>query len=573
MLSNSVSATEITPDTINWLNMAKGMFGGLALFLFGMEQMSNALKSALGDQMKVLLAKLTRNRFTAALTGAFVTAVIQSSSVTTVLVVGFVSAGMMTLTQTVGVIMGANVGTTITAQIVAFKVEELALWMIAIGFFMLFISKHEKLKYYGSMIMGLGLIFFGMSLMGEGMTPLRSYAPFLELMSQMDNVFFGVLVGALFTALVQSSSATTAIVITMAAQGLISLEAGIALSLGANIGTCVTAQLAALGKSRNALRAAMVHLLFNVIGVLIWLPFVSLLASWVIGFSPTHPELEGIARMGAEIPRQIANAHTIFNVANLLILIPFTVVFAKLAEHFIPVRKEQDKGVIIRPKFLDDHLLTTPTMALQAVRLEAARMGEIIQKMLTMLSVGILVEKSRTKLLEVQKTGRKIDVLQGEIFRYLGAIRKQPLSKKESAEVAVGIKMVSEFESIGNVIETDLVGLGYQKLEDNIQSSDVMQHLFNKLGKKITQVLEATIRAAKEKDQLAADEVLLAKADINQLIKQALSIQSESLADMTPEQIEIIRMEITALENLKRIYTHLKRIAKEFVPQETRVVD
>lgn len=569
ILSSTVFASENTSETIDWANMAKGLFGGLALFLFGMEQMSGALKSALGDQMKVLLAKLTGNRVTGALTGTFVTAVIQSSSVTTVLVVGFVSAGMMTMSQTVGVIMGANVGTTITAQIVAFKVDELALWMIAIGFLMFFISKNEKLKHYGNMLMGLGLIFFGMSLMGEGMTPLRSYPPFLELMSQMDNILLGILVGAIFTALVQSSSATTAIVITMAAQGLISLEAGIALSLGANIGTCITAQLAALGKSREALRAAMVHLLFNVAGVLVWLPFVSLLAVWVIGFSPVHTELEGTARLGAEVPRQIANAHTVFNVINLLIFLPFTVYFAKLAERLIP-DKEEKETLIISPKFLDDNLLTTPTMALHAVRLEAARMGGIIQNMLSELSSGI-IEKNQAHLLEAQKMDDQIDILQGEILRYLGEIRTQSLSEQESDDVALAIRLVSEFEGIGNVIATDLVGLGYQTLDKDIQTSDVMQLLFDKFGKLLLSALENTIHAVKESDQRAADEVLTVKAEIDLLINQALSLQSESLVNMSPDQIGTIRSEMTALENLKRIYTHLRRIARAIVPQEIRV--
>lgn len=297
LVCTSVLAAEESAEVVDWPRMAMGLFGGLALFLFGMEQMSDSLKSALGDQMKVLLAKLTRNRFTGAFTGAFVTAIIQSSSVTTVLVVGFVSAGMMTMSQSIGVIMGANVGTTVTAQIVAFKVEEAALWMIAIGFLMMFTTKQERIKHYGNMLMGLGLIFYGMGLMGDGMNPLRSYEPFLQLMANMDNPLLAILVGALFTALVQSSSATTAIVITMAGQGLISLEAGIALAFGANIGTCITAQLAALGKPREALRAAVVHLIFNVGGVLIWLPFISMLAIWVTGFSPTHPELEGTSTL------------------------------------------------------------------------------------------------------------------------------------------------------------------------------------------------------------------------------------------------------------------------------------
>jgi len=257
-----VWAASENPGQLNWLKMAMELFGGLALFLFGMEQMSDALKAAAGDQMKTLLSKLTKNRFSAAISGAFVTSVIQSSSVTTVLVVGFVSAGLMTMSQSIGVIMGANVGTTITAQIVAFKVEKAALLMIAIGFGMIFLSKKENVRQYGNMLMGLGLIFFGMGVTSEGMSPLRSYEPFINLMASMENPFFGILVAAVFTALVQSSSATTGIVIVMASQGFVTLPAGIALAFGANVGTCITAILASLGKPTEAKRASMVHVLF-----------------------------------------------------------------------------------------------------------------------------------------------------------------------------------------------------------------------------------------------------------------------------------------------------------------------
>lgn len=562
----SVFAAEDTTDSIHWVEMMMGLFGGLALFLFGMDQMSDALKSALGDQMKVLLAKLTRNRFLAAITGAFVTAVIQSSSVTTVLVVGFVSAGMMTMSQSIGVIMGANIGTTITAQIVAFKVEEAALWMIAIGFLLMFVSKQEKVKLYGNMLMGLGLIFFGMSLMGDAMNPLRSYEPFLQLMSEMDRPFFAILVGALFTALVQSSSATTAIVITMAGQGLISLEAGIALAFGANIGTCVTALLAALGKPREAIRAAVIHLIFNVGGVIIWLPFISLLAVWVTGFSPTHPELEGTARLAAEVPRQIANAHTVFNILNTVIFISFTSYLARLVHWLIPEKVEVEK-VIIRPKYLDEALIETPALALQNVRLEIARMGEIVQEMFTELRKSFL-QRDRDKLDEIQRMDDKVDILDNEILRYLSDVRTQPLSEKESNEVGLTMKAADEIESVGDVIETDLVNVGYQAFDINIETSDTMKHLFKELGDKIEDAIALTITAVRESDEKAANEVLLMKSDINHLLKQALEIQAQALTDVSPEKVAGIRLEMTAVESMKRIHTYLKRIAREVVPKE-----
>ncbi|HKJ20338.1 MAG TPA: Na/Pi symporter, partial [Woeseiaceae bacterium] len=261
--------------------MTMELLGGLALFLFGIDQLTDSLKAVAGDRMKAILARLTSTRFSGALTGAFVTAVIQSSSVTTVLVVGFTTAGLMSFSQSIGVIMGANIGTTITAQIVAFKVTKAALGMIALGFSILFFAKRDAFRHYGGIIMGLGLVFFGMSLMSDAMEPLRSYQPFLDMMVRMENPLIGILVAAAFTALIQSSSATTAIVIVMAGQGFISLPAGIALAFGANIGTCVTALLAAIGKPREAIRAATTHILFNIAGVVIWVAFIDQLAEFV----------------------------------------------------------------------------------------------------------------------------------------------------------------------------------------------------------------------------------------------------------------------------------------------------
>lgn len=568
-LNISTFAAEGSSDSLDWMDMAKGLFGGLALFLFGMEQMSDALKSALGEQMKVLLGRLTRNRFSGALTGAAVTAVVQSSSVTTVLVVGFVSAGMMSMSQSIGVIMGANVGTTVTAQIVAFKVEEAALWMIFIGFLMMFLAKRESVKHYGNMLMGLGLIFFGMSLMGDGMRPLRSYEPFIELMTSVSsNYALAILLGAIFTALVQSSSATTAIVITMAGQGLISLEAGIALAFGANIGTCVTAQLAALGKPIEAKRAAMVHLLFNVTGVIIWLPLISVLATWVIGVSPTHPELDGMARLSAEVPRQIANAHTVFNIINTLIFIGFTGYMAKLVVRLLPARVVEEKA-IIRPRYLDEALIETPAIALQNVRFEIARMGEIVSQMFSELRQGLL-ERDRKKLENVRSMDDKLDVLEAAIFSYLGEVRKQELTQKESEDIGLAMSVTDEFESIGDVMETDLVNLGYHAMDRGLKASDALKYLYQQLGDKLAEAIELTVRAVKDLDELAADQVLTMKADIDHLISEAIAIQTEALAHMDEDQVERMRMEMTALENLKRIHTYLKRIARKILPREVR---
>lgn len=258
---------------LDWWQLIVSVGAGLAIFLYGLLLLTDGLKRAAGSTMKRILGRMTSNRFKGALAGAFITSVIQSSSVTTVLVAGFISAGLMGLTESVGVIMGANIGTTITAQIVAFKVTKAALVLIAIGGIGFVFSSVQKRKNIFLISLALGFIFFGMTLMSDGTAPLRTYAPFIDFMQWIESPLLGILAGALFTAIVQSSSATTAIVIVLATQGLVTLEGGIALAFGANVGTCVTAFLASLGNPVDAKRAALVHVMFNVAGVLIWVGF------------------------------------------------------------------------------------------------------------------------------------------------------------------------------------------------------------------------------------------------------------------------------------------------------------
>ncbi|MBT8203602.1 MAG: Na/Pi cotransporter family protein, partial [Acidimicrobiia bacterium] len=304
-------------DPIDWVLLLSGLFGGLAIFLLGMDRMTESLRVVAGDRLRGVLLKLTSNRIMGILTGAGITAVIQSSSVTTVLVVGFISSGLMSFQQSLGVILGANIGTTITAQIIAFKVTSYALFAVAGGFAVTFLSKRGDRQALGAVVLGLGLVFFGMSLMGDAMSPLRTSDTFVDLMARLENPFLGVAVGAAFTALVQSSSATTGIVIVLAQQGLISLETGIALVLGANVGTSVTALLASIGKPREALRAGVAHALFNVGGAIIWLPFIGLLA-------------DAVQDIGGATARQVANAHTFFNVLNAFLVVGFIPAFARL---------------------------------------------------------------------------------------------------------------------------------------------------------------------------------------------------------------------------------------------------
>jgi len=567
MMLAPVLAAEPATQQMEWGYMSMKLFGGLALFLFGMEQMAEALKAVAGERMKVILAKLTTNRFMGAITGAFVTAVIQSSSVTTVLAVGFITAGLMSMAQSIGVIMGANIGTTITAQIVAFKVTKYALLMVASGFGMLFFSKQEKIKQYGAMLMGLGLIFFGMSVMSDAMKPLRTYEPFLELMTHMANPLVGILISAAFTALIQSSSATTGIVIVMATQGFISLPAGIALAFGANIGTCVTAMLASIGKPREAVRAALVHVLFNVFGVLLWVAFIPQLAQLVTWFSPAYSNLSGVQRLAAETPRQIANAHTVFNVANTFIFIGLTTQFARLVEWMVP-DKPGEELEIITPKYLDDILLETPSLALDRVRLEIGHMGERVEEMLQRAMPAIL-KGDRETLKEVEKIDDEVDLLDGYIIRFLSRISQNRLTENQTKAFTHLMSVANDVENIGDVIETDLIRLGEQWIDQGVAMDDSTRDLFERLHKVIYLTVETALDSVVFNDQRSAQEVIAMKADINRLMASAELHEAKQLVTEDPSRLAAYTLGMDIIEKYKRIYYFAKRMAKDVMPEET----
>jgi phosphate:Na+ symporter len=560
-LAASAAAAASDQEAIDWGTMAMGLFGGLALFLFGMEQMSDALKAVAGERMKDILARLTTNRFMGAATGAFVTAVIQSSSVTTVLVVGFITAGLMSLAQSIGVIMGANIGTTITAQIVAFKVTKAALLMIAVGFFLLFASKKERSRQYGGMIMGLGMIFFGMSVMSDAMKPLRTFQPFLDLMATMETPLIGILVAAVFTGLVQSSSATTGIVIVMASQGFISLPTGIALAFGANIGTCVTALLASIGKPREAVRAALVHVVFNVGGVLLWFGLIDQLAAFVQWFSPTHPELTGTERLAAEAPRQIANAHTVFNLANTLIFIGLTGQLARLVEWLVPDRPLEEEALAVRAKYLDDELLATPSLALDRVRLEALHIGERVQEMMSLIMPAI-ISGNRESLAEVARMDDAVDTLHAQTISYLGKISRLPLTDSQTKELIRLMEAVNDLENVGDVIETNLVVLGNERIDQGVSVSQPTREVLNGFHAAVTKAVWAAVQAVSQKNEAAAETVISMKQEITRIAESAAIHQAQRLVAEEPNRIPAYTIEIDIIEKLKRIYYFAKRMAK-----------
>ncbi|MBI1372783.1 MAG: Na/Pi cotransporter family protein [Phycisphaera sp.] len=541
-------------SSLAWTPLLMGLFGGLAVFLLGMDMMANALKLVAGDRMRLVLSKLTGNRFAALGSGAMVTSVLQSSSVTTVMTVGFVSAGLMTLAQSIGVIFGANIGTTITAQIIAFKITDHALWMVAAGVPLILVARQNTIKQYGQLLTGLGFVFFGMVLMGKAMEPLKTYAPFQELMVSMSNPLLGLLVGATFTALIQSSSATTGIIITMAGQGLITLPAGIALTLGANVGTCATALLAAIGKPRDAQRVAVVHVLFNVVGALIWIGFTDELAAIV-------------ERLSDDLPRQIADAHTVFNVVNTALFIGFTGHIARLVMRIVP-DKPAEAAPVIKPEHLDDALLDTPDLALAAARREVQRLGAMVSDVVER-SMPLVLRGTREQLDALRADDADIDTLHGYIIDYLRRAARAELTTEQVDDVQTLIFAANGFEAIGDVVEDNLVLEGRERIERGVTVSDETARTMEAVHHAVTSAVLEAAAAVGERDLEAARRISDRKPQIKELVNAAADRQRQRLLADAPNRIETYRVETDMLEKLKRIYTLSRRLVRVMMPKKS----
>lgn len=465
------------PAGIDWFMVGIELVGGLALFLYGMEKMSTGMKRTAGNKIRSVLSSLTQNRVVALGVGAFVTMVIQSSSATTVMLVSFVQAGLLTLGQSLGVILGADIGTTVTAQMIAFKLTDYALLMLAAGFLMKTAAKTGKIRSIGDIVLGFGILFFGMKLMSDAMTPLRTYPPFISLMQNMAHPLAGLAVGAVFTALVQSSSATTGVLIVLAQEGLITLEAGIPMIFGANIGTCVTAALAGIGASREAKRVALAHVLFKVAGI-------GLFIFWIPGFSALVVRFGDL--FGSETARNIANAHTLLNVTLGLVFLPFTPLFARLIYKIYPDR-EADRAKAVKTMYIEKAVLETPSLAIDLARAEMARMAKLLGRMQDAIIIPFLsdahhidapdMSRDERKLLlrEIPRQDRyhphltlaqgldlreeKIDYLTKELSRYLTRIAQGDITAAQAGEVFGMVSIVKDMESIGDIIHRNMMPL------------------------------------------------------------------------------------------------------------------
>jgi phosphate:Na+ symporter len=501
---------------LNLIQMLGLLTGGLALFLFGLELMTVGLKTMAGAKLQRMLGRMTANRFLGVAAGGAVTAILNSSTITTVLMVGFVSTGLMTLAQSVPMIMGANIGSTVTVQIIAFNVSALAPFMLAAGFACHAFASRAPIRQLGGVVLGFGLLFLGIQFMSEATHPLRAYQPFIDAMRDMESPMLGILIGAVFTAVVQSSAATLAIIIALAGQGLMPLEAAIALILGANVGTCGTALLAAIGRPPEALQVGIVHLLFNVLGVLFFVFAIPRFADLVRAISPSAPELEGIARLAAETPRQVANTHTIFSVASTLILIWFVAPIARFAQWLVPARRQPGRGDG-EPLYLDDASLAAASLGLEKARLEVVRLGGMV---LRAVKAGLASETPAPELRRLLGEDREIDRLTSSILLYIGRLSQVEHSENEGRKMVGLTRIASRLDGIRDVVTNSLITGRLQNTDDASPPRLRDEHALRLEGAVIRH-LEQVIAMIRPADIADAPPVLATAAEIDALTAAA----------------------------------------------------
>ncbi|MBN1414132.1 MAG: Na/Pi symporter [Bacteroidales bacterium] len=436
------------------LLLIAGFLGGLAFFLFGIKMLSDGLQKSAGEQLYNVIERLTNNRFKSFLVGILITVMVQSSSATTVMLVSFVNSRLMQFTQTVGIILGAAVGGTITAQIIAFRIADYALLIIGLGFLPYMLLKNPKYRDISFAIMGFGMIFFGMHVMSQAMEPMQSMKEFIALLLILENPFLGILAGVLLTAIIQSSCAFVGILIILASQHLLTLTAAIPLIIGASLGTSITAIIASLGLSRESKQVALTHTLFKTTGAIIMVWFIPQLVDLVEIISPhTAAGSASHSFSPATMARQIANAYTVYNFVIALLFLPFTRQFANLVTRLLPVREE--KVIMLKTWYLDANLLRTPTMALAVARQEILRMIQSTHRMTEDIIIPF-IEKKSDKITSIKEREIEINFLRDKINAYLIQISRQDIESRLIEEVFAMMYTVNEFEQIGDIVSSGL---------------------------------------------------------------------------------------------------------------------
>lgn len=464
--------------------------GGIGLFLFGIKFMGDGLELAAGSKLKKLLEVLTSNRFLAVLVGFVVTAVIQSSSATTVMVIGFVNAGLMNLTQAVGVIMGANIGTTVTSVLIALDLTDIAPLAIFIGVILMIFFKKKMTTHIGQIICGFGLVFLGMSTMSSSMEPLRDFQPFQDFIINANNPFMGVMIGLVMTGIIQSSSATIGILQALAGQGLVPIEFAVYVLYGMNIGTCVTALISTAGTKVNSKRAAVIHLLFNIIGTGIFM----LITAYT-------PYIELLKMISDSTMVQISAAHIIFNVVSTVVLFPFANVLVKLSCRLVPGKEASDEEMHL--KYLDERILNTPPFAIVQVGKEVKRMAEMAQKNFAA-AANALINMDVSEVEKISEREKAINFLNHKITSYLIKINSLDLLENDSKYIGSLFHVVNDIERIGDHA-LNLSEAAQKSVEDKLTLSDKAKEELRDLFDTTQQLLSGAIEAF-DKQTLTVDE-------------------------------------------------------------------
>ena len=534
------------------------LLGGLALFLYGMQMMSTGLEAAAGNRMKSILEKLTSNRIKGVLVGAAITAVIQSSSATTVMVVGFVNSGLMTLKQAVWVIMGANIGTTITGQLIALDIGAIAPLFAIAGVGAIMFIKSEKVHHISSIFAGLGILFMGMDMMGAAMSPLKESEAFISLMTKFDNPLLGILVGALFTAVIQSSSASVGILQALASTGMIPLSSAVFVLFGQNIGTCITAVLASIGMKVNAKRTTVIHLLFNIIGTVLFtvICLVTPYVTWIEAMTPGDPVA------------QIANAHTVFNIVTTLLLLPFGTHMANIAVRILPDSKKADDEDLrlkyIRP-FESSYAIGHSAVAVSQVRDEVNRMRDMVAKNISD-SFDSLVQYDEKLRKKVSEREEYIDFLNKGISEYIVSLMASEMNMSDSRKINGYYAIISNLERIGDHA-VNLAEYGDDMRKWEIDFSDTVKEELNEMKAQCIAALDNLKEVTSENVERKLSQAVIIEQKTDDMRDKYFKKQMQRLKKgKCKPQSGIVFSEI--LTDFERMGDHALNIAQQYREME-----
>ena len=526
------------------MDIAIPVLGGLGLFLYGMNLMGMGLQKAAGERLKKLIEILTNNRFMGVIVGALVTMVIQSSSATTVMVIGFVNAGLMDLSQAVGVIMGANIGTTITAQLIAFDLVAYAPLAVAIGVIIWLLSSRKKHKDTAEILIGFGILFMGMDMMSSGLRPLVGNPTFSNIMIKLEDPFLGVLVGMGLTTILQSSSASIGLLQALASQGLININMAFPILFGDNIGTTTTALISSIGTNKTAKRAAIIHFLFNLTGTILFMTILRKPVEFIVmKFSPN------------DIQRQIANAHSLFNIVNVIIQLPFAGLLVKAANKLVPGDEHELKTDI---KYLDPRIIETPSIAVGQAKKEVLRMGNLVENNLLLASKAFK-NKNEKLTSEVFAQERVINRLERDIIEYLIELSNAPLTDEQHKEVNILFNVVNDIERIGDHAD-NIAELTYEALEDGLEFSDEAMEEFENIFGKSHGAFKKALESFENEDYDMVKEVLKLEEEVNYLEEKYRANHIERLNKFLCQPSAGVLF-LDMLSNLERVSDHSSNIA------------